>query len=81
MDDWNFSIRYGLPEIVLFMGETISPNCFEGLTSIWKRQESAVGFILVDTQTNYSVYKQSSATSTAQGSAEGKVQEKLNRRC
>ena len=50
---------------------------YTGLTSVGK-DESAVGFVLVDTRTKETTfYKQSGATEiAAQGSAEGKVQEK-----
>ena len=77
---WNFSnadklqITEGL---TLIYGENNKSYWYTGLTSVGK-DESAVGFVLVDTRTKETTfYKQSGATEfAAQGSAEGKVQEK-----
>ncbi|MEO8234319.1 MAG: hypothetical protein ABI549_02795 [Flavobacterium sp.] len=77
---WNFSnadklqITEGL---TLIYGENNKSYWYTGLTSVGK-EESAVGFVLVDTRTKETTfYKQSGATEfAAQGSAEGKVQEK-----
>ena len=77
---WNFSnadklqITEGL---TLIYGHNNRSYWYTGLTSVGK-EESAVGFVLVDTRTKETTfYKQSGATEfAAQGSAEGKVQEK-----
>jgi hypothetical protein len=77
---WNFSntdklqITEGL---TLVYGQNNKSYWYTGLTSVG-RDESAVGFVLVDTRTKETTfYKQSGATEfAAQSSAEGKVQEK-----
>ena len=77
---WNFSnadklkITEGL---TLVYGKDNKSYWYTGLTSVGK-DESAVGFVLVDTRTKESTfYKQSGATEfAAQSSAQGKVQEK-----
>ena len=77
---WNFSnsdklqITEGL---TLVYGKNNRSYWYTGLTSVGK-DESAVGFVLVDTRTKETTfYKQSGATEfAAQSSAEGKVQEK-----
>ncbi|MGL2963016.1 hypothetical protein ACSVH2_04250 [Flavobacterium sp. RSB2_4_14] len=77
---WNFSntdklqITEGL---TLVYGENNKSYWYTGLTSVGS-DESAVGFVLVDTRTKETTfYKQSGATEfAAQSSAEGKVQEK-----
>lgn len=77
---WNFSNADKLQTtegLTLIYGENNKSYWYTGLTSVGK-EESAVGFVLVDTQTKETTfYKQSGATEfAAQGSAEGKVQEK-----
>jgi hypothetical protein len=77
---WNFSnadklqITEGL---TLVYGKNNRSYWYTGLTSVGK-DESAVGFVLVDTRTKETTfYKQSGATEmAAQSSAQGKVQEK-----
>ncbi len=77
---WNFSntdklqITEGL---TLVYGQNNNSYWYTGLTSVGS-DESAVGFVLVDTRTKETTfYKQSGATEfAAQSSAEGKVQEK-----
>jgi hypothetical protein len=77
---WNFSnadklqITEGL---TLVYGPNNRSYWYTGLTSVGK-DESAVGFVLVDTRTKETTfYKQSGATEyAAQSSAQGKVQEK-----
>lgn len=77
---WNFSntdklqITEGL---TLVYGQNNKSYWYTGLTSVGS-DESAVGFVLVDTRTKETTfYKQSGATEyAAQRSAEGKVQEK-----
>ena len=77
---WNFSnsdklqITEGL---TLVYGNNNKSYWYTGLTSVGK-DESAVGFVLVDTRTKEATfYKQSGATEVAaQSSAQGKVQEK-----
>lgn len=77
---WNFSnvnklqITEGMS---LVYGKDNKSYWYTGLTSVGK-DESAVGFVLVDTRTKETTfYKQSGATEyAAQSSAEGKVQEK-----
>jgi hypothetical protein len=77
---WNFSnadklqITEGL---TLVYGKDNKSYWYTGLTSVGK-EESAVGFVLVDTRTKAATfYKQSGATEyAAQSSAQGKVQEK-----
>ena len=77
---WNFSnadklkITVGL---TLVYGKDNKSYWYTGLTSVGK-EESAVGFVLVDTRTKETTfYKQSGATEyAAQSSAQGKVQEK-----
>lgn len=77
---WNFSNADKLQTtegLTLIYGENNKSYWYTGLTSVGK-EESAVGFVLVDTRTKETTfYKQSGATEfAAQGSAEGKVQEK-----
>lgn len=77
---WNFSNANKLQiteGLTLIYGENNKSYWYTGLTSVGK-DESAVGFVLVDTRTKETTfYKQSGATEiAAQGSAEGKVQEK-----
>ena len=77
---WNFSNADKLQiteGMTLIYGEDDKSYWYTGLTSVGK-DESAVGFVLVDTRTKQATfYKQSGATEfAAQGSAEGKVQEK-----
>lgn len=77
---WNFSnleklqITEGL---TLVYGKNNKSYWYTGITSVGK-EESCVGFMLVDTRTKETIfYKQSGATEyAAQSSAEGKVQEK-----
>ncbi|TDE01858.1 hypothetical protein [Flavobacterium sandaracinum] len=77
---WNFSnadklqITEGL---TLVYGKNDKSYWYTGLTSVGK-DESAVGFVLVDTRTKETTfYKQGGATEfAAQSSAQGKVQEK-----
>ena len=77
---WNFSNANKLQiteGMTLIYGEDNKSYWYTGLTSVGK-DESAVGFVLVDTRTKEATfYKQSGATEfAAKGSAEGKVQEK-----
>jgi hypothetical protein len=77
---WNFSNANKLQiteGLTLVYGKNNNSYWYTGLTSVGK-DESAVGFVLVDTRTKETTfYKQSGATEfAAQGSAEGKVQEK-----
>lgn len=77
---WNFSNANKLQiteGLTLVYGKDNKSYWYTGLTSVGK-DESAVGFVLVDTRTKETTfYKQSGATEiAAQGSAEGKVQEK-----
>ncbi|MES2543962.1 MAG: hypothetical protein V4548_03690 [Bacteroidota bacterium] len=77
---WNFSNSNKLQiteGLTLVYGKNNKSYWYTGLTSVGK-DESAVGFVLVDTRTKETTfYKQSGATEyAAQGSAEGKVQEK-----
>ena len=77
---WNFSNANKLKiteGLTLVYGENHKSYWYTGLTSVGK-DESAVGFILVDTRTKESTfYKQGGATEyAAQSSAQGKVQEK-----
>lgn len=77
---WNFSNANKLQiteGMTLVYGKDNKSYWYTGLTSVGK-EESAVGFVLVDTRTKKTTfYKQSGATEiAAQGSAEGKVQEK-----
>lgn len=77
---WNFSNSNKLQiteGLTLVYGKDNKSYWYTGLTSVGK-DESAVGFVLVDTRTKEATfYKQSGATEfAAQSSAEGKVQEK-----
>jgi energy-coupling factor transporter transmembrane protein EcfT len=77
---WNFSNRDKLQiteGLTLVYGKNDRSYWYTGLTSVGS-DESAVGFVLVDTRTKETTfYKQSGATEyAAQQSAEGKVQEK-----
>ena len=77
---WNFSNADKLQTtegLTLVYGKDNKSYWYTGLTSVGK-DESAVGFVLVDTRTKEATfYKQSGATEyAAQSSAEGKVQEK-----
>ena len=77
---WNFSNANKLQiteGLTLVYGKDNKSYWYTGLTSVGK-DESAVGFVLVDTRTKETTfYKQSGATEiAAQSSAEGKVQEK-----
>lgn len=77
---WNFSNENKLMTtegLTLVYGEDNRSYWYTGLSSVGK-EESAVGFVLVDTRTKEAtVYNQSGATEyAAQSSAEGKVQEK-----
>lgn len=77
---WNFSNANKLQiteGLTLVYGENHKSYWYTGLSSVGK-EESAVGFVLVDTRTKETTfYKQSGATEfAAQSSAEGKVQEK-----
>lgn len=77
---WNFSNANKLQiteGLTLVYGKNNKSYWYTGLTSVGK-DESAVGFVLVDSRTKETTfYKQSGATEfAAQGSAEGKVQEK-----
>jgi len=77
---WNFSNANKLQiteGLTLVYGHNNRSYWYTGLTSVGK-EESAVGFVLVDTRTKEATfYKQSGATEfAAQSSAEGKVQEK-----
>jgi len=77
---WNFSNQDKLQiteGMTLVYGKDDRSYWYTGLTSVGK-EESAVGFVLVDTRTKETTfYKQSGATEyAAQSSAQGKVQEK-----
>lgn len=77
---WNFSNANKLQPtegLTLVYGHNNRSYWYTGLSSVGK-EESAVGFVLVDTRTKEATfYKQSGATEyAAQSSAEGKVQEK-----
>lgn len=77
---WNFSNANKLEiteGLTLVYGHDNRSYWYTGLTSVGK-DESAVGFVLVDTRTKQTTfYKQSGATEyAAQSSAKGKVQEK-----
>lgn len=77
---WNWSNENKLQTtegLTLVYGENQKSYWYTGLSSVGK-EESTVGFVLVDTRTKETTYyKQSGATEyAAQSSAEGKVQEK-----
>lgn len=77
---WNWSNENKLMTtegLTLVYGENHKSYWYTGLSSVGK-EESAVGFVLVDTRTKETTYyRQSGATEfAAQSSAEGKVQEK-----
>ncbi|RTY86630.1 hypothetical protein [Flavobacterium sp. RSP15] len=77
---WNFSNQDKLQiteGMTLVYGKDNKAYWYTGLTSVGK-EESAVGFVLVDTRTKETTfYKQGGATEfAAQSSAQGKVQEK-----
>lgn len=77
---WNFSNANKLQiteGLTLVYGDDNKSYWYTGLTSVGK-DESAVGFVLVDTRTKEATfYKQGGATEyAAQSSAQGKVQEK-----
>ncbi|MDR6966311.1 hypothetical protein J2X31_000304 [Flavobacterium arsenatis] len=77
---WNLSNENKLmitEGLTLVYGENHKSYWYTGLSSVGK-EESTVGFVLVDTRTKEATYyKQSGATEyAAQSSAEGKVQEK-----
>ena len=77
---WNFANinKLAITEgLTLVYGQDDRSYWYTGLTSVGK-DESAVGFVLVDTRTKETTfYKQSGATEfAAQSSAKGKVQEK-----
>lgn len=77
---WNFSNANKLQiteDMTLVYGKDNKSYWYTGITSVGK-DESAVGFVLVDTRTKKTTfYKQSGATEfAAQSSAQGKVQEK-----
>ncbi|WP_136668616.1 hypothetical protein [Flavobacterium sp. H122] len=77
---WNFSNADKLQiteDMMLVYGKDNKSYWYTGLTSVGK-DESTVGFVLVDTRTKQAAfYKQSGATEyAAQNSAQGKVQEK-----
>lgn len=77
---WNFSNADKLQiteDMTLVYGKDNKSYWYTGLTSVGK-DESSVGFVLVDTRTKQATfYKQSGATEfAAQNSAQGKVQEK-----
>lgn len=77
---WNFSNEDKLmitEGLTLVYGEDNKSYWYTGVSSVGK-EESAVGFMLVDTRTKEAtMYNQSGATEyAAQSSAEGKVQEK-----
>ena len=77
---WNFSNANKLQiteGLTLVYGQNHKSYWYTGLTSVGK-DESAVGFVLVDTRTKEATfYKQGGATEfAAQSSAQGKVQEK-----
>jgi hypothetical protein len=77
---WNFSNADKLTiteDLTLVYGPNSRAYWYTGVTSVGK-DESAVGFVLIDTRTKETTfYRQSGATeAAAQSSAEGKVQEK-----
>jgi len=77
---WNWANENKLKTtegLTLVYGENHKSYWYTGLSSVGK-EESAVGFVLVDTRTKEATYyRQSGATEyAAQSSAEGKVQEK-----
>jgi hypothetical protein len=77
---WNFANENKLmitEDLTLVYGEDNRSYWYTGVSSVGK-EESAVGFVLVDTRTKEAtMYNQSGATEyAAQRSAEGKVQEK-----
>nr|WP_322622866.1 hypothetical protein [uncultured Flavobacterium sp.] len=77
---WNFSGEDKLQiteDLTLVYGENNKSYWYTGISSVGK-EESAVGFVLVDTRTKEATYyNQSGATEyAAQQSAQGKVQEK-----
>ncbi|MFK7031316.1 hypothetical protein [Flavobacterium oreochromis] len=77
---WNFSNADKLQiteDMSLVYGKDNKSYWYTGLTSVGK-DESSVGFVLVDTRTKQATfYRQSGATEfAAQNSAQGKVQEK-----
>lgn len=77
---WNFANQDKLQiteGMTLVYGKDNKSYWYTGLTSVGK-EESAVGFVLVDTRTKETTfYKQSGATEyAAKSSAQGKVQEK-----
>lgn len=77
---WNFSNEDKLittEGLTLVYGDDNKSYWYTGVSSVGK-EESAVGFVLVDTRTKEAtIYSQSGATEyAAQSSAEGKVQEK-----
>lgn len=77
---WNFSNENKLmitEDLTLVYGDDGRSYWYTGVSSVGK-EESAVGFVLVDTRTKETtMYNQSGATEyAAQRSAEGKVQEK-----
>jgi hypothetical protein len=77
---WNWSNENKLQTtegLTLVYGENNKSYWYTGLSSVGK-EESTVGFVLVDTRTKATTYyRQSGATEyAAQSSAEGKVQEK-----
>ncbi len=77
---WNWSNRDKLmitEGLTLVYGQNNRSYWYTGISSVGK-EESAVGFVLVDTRTKEAtIYGQSGATEyAAQSSAEGKVQEK-----
>ena len=77
---WNWSNENKLETtegLTLVYGENHKSYWYTGLSSVGK-EESTVGFVLVDTRTKETTYyRQSGATEyAAQSSAEGKVQEK-----
>jgi hypothetical protein len=77
---WNWSNQNKLQTtegLTLVYGENQKSYWYTGLSSVGK-EESTVGFVLVDTRTKETTYyRQSGATEyAAQRSAEGKVQEK-----
>ncbi|WP_294821768.1 hypothetical protein [uncultured Flavobacterium sp.] len=77
---WNFSNENKLmitEDLTLVYGDDGRSYWYTGVSSVGK-EESAVGFVLVDTRTKEAtMYNQSGATEyAAQRSAEGKVQEK-----
>lgn len=80
---WNWSNENKLMTtegLTLVYGEDHKSYWYTGLSSVGK-EESTVGFVLVDTRTKETTYyRQSGATEfAAQSSAEGKVQEKAYR--